>query len=84
MNIADFTDEEIAAAVHFIDGHVEDLDPQELRAWRIISEMLKGRALSHREVEAENEVINVNLTGGDTDWDAVDRAEREQRPGGTA
>ena len=52
--IADYTDEELAGALHFLDAHDGDLDYSERRAWTMIKELIIGRAQAHREVEADN------------------------------
>jgi len=54
QNLAECTDEEIAWAVHFIDGHIDDLDPSELRGFRIIREMILGRVVAKRELDASD------------------------------
>lgn len=55
MNLADLTDEELARAVHFIDGHMDSLDPQELRAFRVIRDMVLRTAEQLRAVDADDE-----------------------------
>ena len=52
--IADYTDAELAGAVHFLDAHEDDLDFEEAAAWDMVKDLILGRAQSHREIEAEN------------------------------
>jgi hypothetical protein len=54
QNLAECTDEEIAWGVHFLDGHMDDLDPQELRAFRIIRQMILQRVAAKRELDADD------------------------------
>lgn len=52
--LIDFTDEELAAALHDIEGHEDCLEPAELDGWRQVLALVLERARAHREVEAEN------------------------------
>lgn len=53
-NLTDFTDDELVRALHFIDGHMDSLDPQELRAFRLVRSMLITQAVSQRDVDADD------------------------------
>jgi hypothetical protein len=53
-NLAECSDEELAWAIHFLDGHVDDLDPAELRAFRIMRDLILGRVASKRELDADD------------------------------
>lgn len=53
-NLADYTDAEIAAAIHMIDGHGDCLQGSEKTAWRYIRGIVIRQAQAHREIEAEN------------------------------
>lgn len=44
LRLMDLSDENIANSIHFLDGHEEDMEGFDLRAWQRVKEMILGLA----------------------------------------
>tara|TARA_R100001086_G_scaffold207296_1_gene123104 strand:+ start:175 stop:369 length:195 start_codon:yes stop_codon:yes gene_type:complete len=59
----DFSDAELAAALHFIEGHEDCLENGEIHEWMRIREKITRVAGQVREVEEDNRRMRLNPLG---------------------